>query len=150
MMSEREPPRRGLVLAACMMATFTAAIESTIIATAMPTIVAELHGADLTSWVFSSYLLTQAVTIPIYGRLADLLGRKSIFVIGAVLFFVGSLLCGFAGSITTLILFRALQGSGAGAVQPIAYTIVGDIYSPVERARIQGMLSGVFSAAAIV
>src|SRR5580658_2702776 len=143
-------PRRGLVLAACMMATFTAAVESTIVATAMPTIAADLNGAELTSWVFSAYLLTQAVTIPIYGRLADLHGRKRIFVIGAALFFVGSALCGLAGSITTLILFRAMQGCGAGAVQPIAYTIVGDIYTPVERARIQGMLSGVFGAAAIV
>jgi EmrB/QacA subfamily drug resistance transporter len=143
-------PRRGLVLAACMMATFTAAVESTIVATAMPAIVAGLNGAELTSWVFSAYLLTQAVTIPIYGRLADLLGRKRIFVIGSALFFVGSALCGLSGSITALILFRALQGCGAGAVQPIAYTIVGDIYSPIERARIQGMLSGVFGAAAIV
>jgi EmrB/QacA subfamily drug resistance transporter len=143
-------PRRGLVLAACMMATFTAAVESTIVATAMPTIAADLNGAELTSWVFSAYLLTQAVTIPIYGRLADLHGRKRIFVIGAALFFIGSALCGLAGSITTLVLFRALQGCGAGAVQPIAYTIVGDIYTPVERARIQGMLSGVFGAAAIV
>src|SRR5580658_4453593 len=142
-------PRRGLVLAACMMATFTAAVESTIVATAMPTIAADLNGAELTSWVFSAYLLTQAVTIPIYGRLADLHGRKRIFVIGAALFFIGSALCGLAGSVTTLILYRALQGCGAGAVQPIAYTIVGDIYTPVERARIQGMLSGVFGVAAI-
>jgi EmrB/QacA subfamily drug resistance transporter len=149
-MTEGEPPRRGLVLAACMMATFTAAIESTIVVTAMPTIVAELKGADLTSWVFSAYLLAQAVTIPIYGRLADLHGRKRVFVIGSAIFFVGSALCGLADSITTLILFRAVQGCGAGAVQPIAYTIVGDIYSPIERARIQGMLSGVFGAAALV
>ncbi len=143
-------PRRPLVLAACMMATFTAAVEITIVATAMPTIVADLHGAQLYSWVFSVYLLTQAVTIPIYGRLADLHGRKRVFIAGSVLFMVGSALCGLANSMTTLILFRALQGCGAGAVQPIAYTIVGDIYTPVERARIQGMLSGVFGAAAIV
>lgn len=142
--------RRRLVLAACMMATFTAAVEITIVATAMPTIVAKLHGAELYSWVFSTYLLTQAVTIPIYGRLADLHGRKRVFVAGSSLFLIGSLLCGFANNMTMLILFRALQGCGAGAVQPIAYTIVGDIYTPVERARIQGMLSGVFGFAAIV
>jgi len=132
-----------------MMATFTAAVESTIVATAMPTIVAELNGAELYSWVFSAYLLTQAVTIPMYGRLADLHGRKRIFMIGSMVFFVGSALCGFANSITTLIVFRAVQGCGAGCVQPIAYTIVGDIYTPTERARIQGMLSGVFGCAAI-
>jgi EmrB/QacA subfamily drug resistance transporter len=141
-------PRRGFVLAACMMATFTAAVEGTIVATAMPTIVAELRGADLYSWVFSAFLLTQAVTIPIYGRLADLYGRKRIFLIGSGLFLIGSALCGLANDITTLIVFRAVQGCGAGAVQPIAYTIVGDIYTPVERARIQGMLSAVFGVAA--
>jgi EmrB/QacA subfamily drug resistance transporter len=144
-----ESPRRGLILAACMMATFTAAVETTIVATAMPTIVADLDGAALYSWVFSAYLLTQAVTIPIYGRLADLHGRKTIFIAGASLFLLGSVLCGLSTSIATLILFRAVQGCGAGAVQPIAYTIVGDIYSPVERARIQGMLSAVFGFAAI-
>jgi EmrB/QacA subfamily drug resistance transporter len=132
-----------------MMATFTAAVEGTIVATAMPTIVAELRGAELYSWVFSAFLLTQAVTIPIYGRLADLYGRKLIFIIGSGLFLVGSALCGSANDITTLIVFRAVQGCGAGAVQPIAYTIVGDIYTPVERARIQGMLSGVFGVAAL-
>jgi EmrB/QacA subfamily drug resistance transporter len=142
-------PRRQLVLAACMMATFTAAVEITIVATAMPTIVADLYGAQLYSWVFSVYLLTQAVTIPIYGRLADLHGRRRVFVVGSGLFLLGSALCGFANSMTTLVLFRALQGCGAGAVQPIAYTIVGDIYTPVERARIQGMLSAVFGFAAI-
>ena len=142
-------PRRRLVLAACMMATFTAAVEITIVATAMPTIVANLHGARLYSWVFSAYLLTQAVTIPIYGRLADLHGRKRVFIIGSLLFLLGSALCGLANNMTTLIVFRALQGSGAGAVQPIAYTIVGDIYTPIERARIQGMLSAVFGVAAI-
>jgi EmrB/QacA subfamily drug resistance transporter len=133
-----------------MMATFTAAVESTIVATAMPTIVADLKGAELYSWVFSAYLLTQAVTIPIYGRLADLYGRKRVFVAGSAMFLLGSALCGLADGITTLILFRAVQGCGAGAVQPIAYTIVGDIYTPIERARIQGMLSGVFGAAAIL
>lgn len=142
-------PRRGLVLAARMMATSTAAVESTIIASAMPAIVADLSGATLYSWVFSAFLLAQAVTIPIYGRLADLYGRKRVFVAGAAMFFLGSLLCGLADGILALIFFRVVQGLGAGAVQPIAYTIVGDIYSPVERARVQGMLSGVFGLAAI-
>jgi EmrB/QacA subfamily drug resistance transporter len=142
--------RRTLILVACMMATATAAIEATVVATAMPTIVADLHGADLYSWVFSAYMLTQAVTIPIYGRLADQYGRRRVFTAGTALFLIGSALCGWASGMVSLILFRALQGVGAGVVQPIAYTIVGDIYTPAERARLQGMLSGVFGAAAIV
>ena len=150
-MSDTAPirARRGLVLAACMMATFTAAVESTIVATAMPSIALELQEAELTSWVFSTYLLMQAVTIPMYGRLADLYGRKKIFLAGSAIFFTGSALCGLATDLSCLIAFRALQGCGAGCVQPIAYTIIGDIYTPVERARIQGMLSGVFGVAAI-
>src|SRR5690349_13329377 len=138
------PPRRTLVLAACLMATFIAAVESTIVATAMPTIVADLGGFSLFSWIFAIYLLTQAVTIPIYGRLADIYGRKRVFYAGAGLFLAGSTLCGFAPNMLWLIAFRALQGCGAGGVQPIAMTICGDIYTPAERARIQGLISSVF------
>ena len=133
-----------------MMATFMAAMESSIVATAMPTIVAELGGFRLFSWAFAAYLLTQAVTIPIYGRLADLYGRKRVFYAGAGLFLFASALCGLAWAMLPLILFRALQGAGAGAIQPIATTIVGDIYKPTERARVQGYISGVFGVAAII
>jgi EmrB/QacA subfamily drug resistance transporter len=142
--------RRKLVLAACLMATFMAAVESTIVATAMPTIVADLGGFSLFSWVFAVYLLTQAVSIPVYGRLADIYGRKKVFYAGAGLFLVGSALCGFAHSMVALILFRALQGFGAGGVQPIATTILGDIYSPTERAHVQGLVSSVFGVAAVL
>ncbi len=142
--------RRGLTLAACMMATFMAAVESTIVATAMPTIVAVLGDFHLFSWVFAVYLLFQAVSIPIYGRLSDLFGRKRVFFAGAGIFLLGSTLCGFAQGMFALIAFRALQGMGAGAIQPVAYAIVGDIYTPAERARVQGYLSSVFGIAAIV
>jgi EmrB/QacA subfamily drug resistance transporter len=142
--------RRTLVLAACMMATFMAAVEGSIVATAMPTIVAELGGFELFSWVFAVYLLTQAVSIPVYGRLADIYGRKKVFYVGAGLFLIGSTLCGFAGNLLALILFRALQGFGAGGVQPIATTILGDIYSPTERAHVQGLVSSVFGVAAVL
>jgi EmrB/QacA subfamily drug resistance transporter len=145
----RRTPRRGLVLAACLMATFMAAVESTIVATAMPTIVADLGGFSLFSWVFAIYLLTQAVTIPIYGRLADVYGRRRVFFAGAGLFLVGSTLCGFAPNMIWLIGFRALQGCGAGGVQPIAMTICGDIYAPSERAKVQGLISSVFGVAAV-
>ena len=142
--------RRRLVLAACLMATFMAAVESTIIATAMPTIVAELGGFSLFSWVFAVYLLTQAGSIPVYGRLADIYGRKQVFYVGAGLFLVGSALCGFANNMIVLILFRAVQGLGAGGVQPIATTILGDIYAPTERAHVQGLVSSVFGVAAVL
>ena len=143
-------PARRLVLAAVMMAIFMAAIDLSIVATAMPTIVAELGGFHLFSWTFAAYLLAQAVTIPIYGRLADLYGRKRVFFAGASLFLVGSALCGLAWGMVPLIVFRALQGAGAGAVQPIATTIVGDIYTPAERARIQGYISAVWGVAAVI
>jgi EmrB/QacA subfamily drug resistance transporter len=143
------PVRRALILAACLMATFMAAVESTIVATAMPTIVAKLGGFDLFSWVFAVYLLTQAVSIPIYGRLADIYGRKKVFYAGAGLFLVGSALCGVSPGMLWLIGFRALQGFGAGGVQPIAMTICGDIYTPSERAKVQGLISSVFGVAAV-
>jgi EmrB/QacA subfamily drug resistance transporter len=142
--------RRPMILAACMAASFMAAVEATIMATAMPSIAADLGGFGLYAWAFSAYMLAQAATIPIYGRLADIYGRRRVFYAGAGLFLLGSTLCGFSHSMLQLVLFRALQGLGAGGVQPIANTIVGDIYSPVERARVQGMLSGVFGVSAII
>lgn len=141
---------RTLVLAACLMATFMAAVESSIVATAIPTLVGDLGGFSLFSWVFTIYLLTQAVSIPVYGRLADLYGRKRVFFAGAGLFLVSSTLCGLAWSMIPLICFRALQGFGAGAVQPMATTILGDIYTPTERAKVQGLVSSVFGVSAVV
>lgn len=141
---------RTLILAACMMATFMAAIESTIVATAMPTIVGVLGDFHLFSWVFGAYLLFQAVSVPIYGRLSDFYGRRRMFFVGAAIFLVGSTLCGFAQGMISLIVFRALQGMGAGAIQPVAYTIVGDIYTPTERAKLQGFLSSMFGIAAVI
>ncbi|HET8996794.1 MAG TPA: MFS transporter, partial [Acetobacteraceae bacterium] len=146
----RPAVRRSLVLAACLMATFMAAVESTIVATAMPTIVADLGGFGLFSWVFAVYLLTQAIAIPIYGRMADIYGRRKVFYVGVGVFLSGSTLCGFAPSMVWLVLFRALQGFGAGGVQPIAMTICGDIYTPSERAHVQGLISSVFGVSAVV
>jgi EmrB/QacA subfamily drug resistance transporter len=148
-----EPPdeaRRRLVLAACLIATFMAAVESTIVATIIPTIVSDLGGFNLFTWVFTVYLLTQAVAIPVYGRLADLYGRKPVFFAGTALFLIGTILCGAAWSMPSLVLFRALQGCGAGAIQPIAATILGDIYTPAERGRIQGLVSSVFGVSAVI
>lgn len=141
--------RRPLITAAVMMGLFMAAIESTIVATAMPTIVADLGGFRLFSWVFAIYLLAQAIAAPIYGRLADVYGRKRVFCAGATLFLVGSTLCGFSPGMIALIGFRALQGLGAGAILPISTTIIADIYSPTERARMQGYLGSVWGVSAI-
>ncbi|MFC3395596.1 MDR family MFS transporter [Brenneria rubrifaciens] len=149
--SEHPPvPHRHWVLIACMLAMFTAAIEVTIVATALPTIIADLGGFSLLGWVFAGYLLTQAISIPIYGRLADLFGRKRIFFIGTVTFLLGSVLCGFSTNMGWLILFRTLQGLGAGAITPIAFTIVADVYNSSERPKIQGYLSSVWGVSAIV
>jgi MFS family permease len=140
---------REVIFLATMLAIFIVAVEATIVATAMPTIVADLGGLRYFSWVFGSYLLTQAVTIPIYGRLADFYGRKPLLIIAIVIFLVGSILCGFAHSMLALILFRALQGIGGGGVQPVATTIVGDLYVGRERARVQGYLSTAWAFAAV-
>jgi multidrug resistance protein len=144
------PERRVLIFIAALAAAFITQIESTIIATAMPTIVGEIGGFELLSWVFTVYLLTQAVTTPIYGRLADLYGRKPILLVGIALFLAGSLLCGFAWNMPSLIVFRAVQGFGAGAIAPVSRTLVGDVYHGAERARMQGWVSGVFISAAVL
>ncbi len=140
---------RPLILFATMLANFMAAVEATIVATAIPTIVSSLGGFSLFTWVFSAFLLTQGATIPLYGKLADLYGRKKVFLVGVTIFLIGSALCGFATSMYTLILFRAVQGIGAGAVLPISTTIIGDIYNLEERAKVQGYLSSVWGIAAI-
>src|SRR5690349_24793139 len=127
-----------MVLIGIMLGMFMSAVEATIVASAMPTIVAVLGGFQLFSWVFAIYLLSQSITIPIYGRLADLYGRKRVLCAGAALFLVGSVLCGFAWNMVALIAFRALQGLGAGAIVPIATTIIADLYKPADRARMQG------------
>ncbi len=146
--------RRRAVTVACMMAIFMAAVEATIVATAMPTIVGQLGAFHLFSWVFAAYLLAQAVSTPIYGRLADLYGRKRMFVSGSAIFLLASTACGFTWAfgewgMASLVLFRTIQGFGAGSLQSMATTIVGDIYPPTDRARVQGWLSGVWGLAAL-
>jgi EmrB/QacA subfamily drug resistance transporter len=132
------------------MALFIAAIEATIVATAMPQIVGKLGGFALYSWVFAAFLLAQTATTVLFGKLSDIYGRKPVIIGGILIFLVGSLLCGFAWSMPSMIVFRLIQGLGAGAMQPVAVTIAGDIYSPRERLRIQGWLSSVWVIAAIV
>lgn len=146
----KKQTNRPFVLAAVMLAMFMAAIEATIVATAMPAIVGDLGGFARYSWIFSSYLLMNSVTVLIYGKLSDLYGRKPVIIFGIIIFLIGSILCGFAESMTMLIIFRFVQGFGAGAVMPIASTIVGDIYTVQERAKIQGYLSSVWGISAVL
>jgi EmrB/QacA subfamily drug resistance transporter len=145
-----EKTNRALVTAAIMLLSFLAAIEVTVIATAMPRIAADLGGVSLISWVFAVYLLTMAVTTPIFGKLADLFGRRMVVIAGTVLFLAGSALCGLSHSMPALVGWRALQGVGAGAVLPVSITIVGDIYELAERGRVQGFLSSIWGIASIV
>jgi EmrB/QacA subfamily drug resistance transporter len=143
------PVRRELVIAAMLISTFMAAVEVTVISTAMPTIVAQLGGFSLFSWAFGAYLLTQAVVTPLYGRLADSYGRKRVYLASAGLFLAGSLLCGCAWSMVSLILFRAVQGIGGGGLVPLATTIIGDVSEPADRPRMMGYVSGIWGIAAI-
>lgn len=141
---------RPLVVAAIMLAVFMVAIEATIVATAMPKIVGDLGGFEHYSWVFAAFLLAQTTTTPIYGKLADLFGRRPVIVAGTVLFLVASTLCGFAASMGVLIAFRLLQGLGAGAIQPVAMTVVGDLFPLEERGRVQGLIASVWAFSAVI
>ena len=116
----------------------------------MPSIVRDLGGFSQFPWLFSIYLLTQAVTTPLYGKLADVVGRRPVLFFGIGVFLAGSVLCGVAWSMPTLIIARAVQGIGAGAVLPMTITMVGDLYSVEERARVQGYVASVWGAAAVI
>jgi len=141
---------RGPVLIGVMLSTALVAIDSTIIATAVPSVVDDIGGFAEFPWLFSIYLLAQAVTVPVYGKLADVFGRKPVMLVGIGLFLLGSVLCGLAWNMGALIAFRALQGVGAGAVQPMSMTIVGDLYSLAERAKVQGYLASVWAISSVV
>lgn len=144
-------PRRGrLIVGAMLISTFMAAVEVTVISTAMPTIVGQLGGFDLFTWAFGVYLLGQAVTTPIYGRLADQYGRKRVYIGSVAVFLLGSLLCGFAWSMASLIAFRAVQGLGGGGLIPLAATIISDVSSPADRPRALGYVSGIWGISAII
>ena len=142
--------RKRLALAGVMLSIFLAAMESTVVATAMPRVVTSLGGLEIYSWVFSGFLLTNTVTMPLWGRLSDLYGRRRIFLAGLTIFLAGSALCGAAQNMAQLIVFRVLQGLGAGAVMPIAMTVVGELFGLERRAKLQGYISGVWGVASLL
>uniref|UniRef100_E1TIW4 MFS-type drug efflux transporter P55 n=1 Tax=Burkholderia sp. (strain CCGE1003) TaxID=640512 RepID=E1TIW4_BURSG len=149
-MSRNPQSSRPLVIAAVMASMAMVAIEATIVSTAMPQIVAQLGDLHLYSWVFSSFLLAQTAMTVVFGKLADLYGRKPIALAGIAIFLLGSVLAGFAWSMPAMIAFRLIQGIGAGAIQPVTLTIVADLYPARERGKVQGYLASVWAIAAVI
>src|SRR3974377_224143 len=133
-----------------LMVMLLASLDKTIVSTALPRVIADLHGFDRYTWVSTAYLLTSTVMVPIYGKLSDLFGRKPIFLFGVVVFLIGSALSGASQSMNQLIAFRALQGIGAGALMPIAIAIVGDLFTPRERGKWQDVNADVCVLSAII
>ena len=141
---------KPLVILALILATALSALDGTVVATALPTIVGVLGGLPLYSLVVSAYLLTATTTVPIYGKLSDMYGRKPMFMVGTGIFIIGSALCGLAWDMPSLIAFRAIQGIGAGAVLPISLTIIGDLFDIEERARMAGIFGAVWGVSSVV
>src|SRR6266480_6613766 len=139
-----------LTMLGVLMVMLLASLDQTIVSTAMPRVIADLQGFDRYTWVTTAYMLTSTVMVPIYGKLSDLYGRKVIFITGVVIFLVGSALSGASQSMNMLIAFRAFQGLGAGALLPIAIAVVGDLFTPRERGKWQGVTGAVFGISAIV
>ena len=142
--------RKRWVFVGIMLSIFLAAIESTVVATAMPTVVTSLGGIRIYSWVFSGFLLTQTVTMPLWGRFSDLYGRRPIYLVGLATFLAGSALSGASQNMVQLILFRMVQGLGAGALMTLGYTIIGELYGLERRARMQGYISSVWGLASLM
>lgn len=141
--------KRIIIVTGLALGMLLAALDTMIVSTAMPEISSKLGGASLYSWVFSAYMLTSTVTVPLYGKMADMIGRKRVYLFALLVFLIGSILCGFASTMWQLVLFRAIQGIGAGGVIPLAVTIAGDLYSVEKRGKIQGLFSTMWAVAGI-
>ncbi len=138
-----------LVTVGIMLSLFLASMESTVVATAMPTIVGQLGGLENYSWVFSAFMLASTTTVPLYGKLSDIYGRRKLYILAMALFLLGSVLCGLATTLTQLILARALQGIGAGGIMPLAFILIGEMFSLEQRTRMQGVFSGVWGVSSV-
>jgi EmrB/QacA subfamily drug resistance transporter len=147
---ERSHEEIMVIIGALMLAMLLAALDQTIVSTALPKIASDLHGLSKFSWVATAYLLTSAISTPLYGKIGDQFGRKKIFQIAIVVFLAGSALCGIASSMDQLIAFRALQGIGAGGIMSLTMAIVGDIVSPRQRGKYLGYFGGVFALSSVV
>jgi EmrB/QacA subfamily drug resistance transporter len=139
-----------VILGAVLLGLFLATLDQTVVGTALPRITTDLGGSDQYTWVVTAYLLTSTITVPVYGKLSDVYGRKPLLLIGISLFLVGSALCGASQNIEQLIAFRALQGLGAGSLFPISLAVIGDLFSPRERGRYQGLFGAVFGVSFII
>ncbi|HSX05165.1 MAG TPA: MDR family MFS transporter [Candidatus Saccharimonadales bacterium] len=147
---ERSHAEIMVIISALMLAMLLAALDQTIVSTALPKIASDLHGLSKYSWVATAYLLTSAVATPLYGKISDMFGRKKIFQIAITIFLVGSVLCGAAHSMNQLIVFRGLQGIGAGGLMTLVFAIIGDIVSPRQRGRYQGYFGAVFAVSSVI
>jgi len=142
--------RHNMVILSLMIATFLMAIEGTIVSTAIPKIVEDLHESHLYTWVISIYLLATVISTPIFGKLADLYGRKAMFTVGIIIFLIGSTMAGFSQSMQQLIIFRLIQGIGAGALTTIPFTIIGDIFPIEQRGKVQGFTGSIWGISGII
>jgi EmrB/QacA subfamily drug resistance transporter len=147
---EMSSRQRWFVVIGVMTGMFVAALEATVVGTAMPTVIASLGGLSHYSWVFSAYIVTSTVTVPVWGKLSDLYGRRLLYQIGIAVFIIGSMLSGMATSMPQLIVFRAIQGLGAGALIPLGMTIIGDTFTLEERTRMQAFFSGVWGLSSVI
>ncbi|WP_334110270.1 MFS transporter, partial [Anoxybacillus sp.] len=142
--------KRGILITGLLVAMLFGALDGTIVGTALPRIVGELGGLSMMAWLTTAYMLTSTTIVPIAGKLADLFGRKSIYISGLAIFIIGSALCGMANTMTQLIIFRAIQGIGGGIMMPMAMIVIGDLFTGAERAKWQGVFGGVFGLASIL
>lgn len=142
--------RRSILLTGLFLGLFFASLDQTVVGTAMPRIIGDLGGLSIMAWVTTAYMLTSTTVVPIAGKLADLFGRRIIYVIGITIFMIGSALCGTSSNMTELIVYRALQGIGGGIMMPMSMTIVGDVFPPEERGKWQGLMGGIFGLSSVV
>src|ERR1700749_4567369 len=147
---ERSHAEIMVIMSALMLTMLLAALDQTIVSTALPKIASDLHGLSKYSWVATAYLLTSAVSTPLYGKISDMFGRKRIFQSAIIIFLIGSILCGVAQNMTQLIFFRGLQGIGAGGLMTLVFTIIGDIVPPRQRGKYQGYFGAVFAVSSVI